>query len=307
MDLVESNMNINVFNNFGPYLFGIGLFLVILGVYHDDWFIKGITKMIEMKVNIEGWMKKMDMRNHEFLLERVELFYNLYDSVDVSKETKNISYIDKEWIGKIYKKKKGEEIEKSDTKGDIRLKITYRFDLEEYIMFVPYERKIQIELKDGIQTDMKIDFPVCTKQKLEDFRKDKITPYYPGKEGDKDYNFYSLYHMDCKYIKGVYMNGERLEDGMKYFDKIKTPYFDFGVTQHLPIKISWILKDMGVDMEDFKNLRVEFMNLYLDEEKMELKEQTFETDKVEDIFITDYMIRTMIKKNMVYERWIHFD
>jgi hypothetical protein len=48
------------------------------------------------------------------------------------------------------------------------------------------------------------------------------------------------------------------------------------------------------------------MNFYLDEEVMELKEQVFETDNMEDIFITDYMMGTMIKKNGIYERWIHF-
>ena len=290
---------------YGPYLFGVGLLLLILGVYQNNhWMVQIITKMIEMKVDMERMMKKMDMRDHSFQLERVELYYNLYDSVDVTKECRNISYIDKEWIGILYEKKKGEKIKEGEE--DIRIKIYYKYDLQEYILYVPYERKIQIESKDGIKTEMRIDFPICTKQKLDDFRKDIITPYYPGKENDKDYHFYSLYHMDCKYLKGIYVNGERVEDGMEYFEKIKTPYYDYGVTQHLPVKISWILKDMGVEIKEFKKIRVEFMNFYLDEEIMELKEQTFETDNMEDIFITDYMMRTMIKKNGIYERWIHF-
>ncbi len=290
---------------YGPYLFGVGLVLLILCVYQNNhWMIQIITKMIEMKVDMERMMKKMDIRDHSFQLERVELYYNLYDSVDVTKDCRNISYIDKELIGRLYEKKRREKIENGGE--DIRLKIYYKYDLQEYILYVPYERKIQIETKDGIKTDMRIDFPICTKQKLDDFRKDIITPYYPGKENDKDYYFYSLYNMDCKYLKGIYVNGERVEDGMEYFEKIKTPYYDYGVTQHLPVKISWILKDIGVEMSEFKKIRVEFMNFYLDEEIMELKEQAFETENMEDIFITDYMMCTMIKKNKIYERWIHF-
>ena len=55
-------------------------------------------------------------------------------------------------------------------------------------------------------------------------------------------------------------------------------------------------KYWSYDINKFKKIRVEFMNMYLDEEKMELMEQIYETEDMEDIFMTEYMIKKMIEQ-----------
>jgi hypothetical protein len=150
---------------------------------------------------------------------------------------------------------------------------------------------------DTIDNDYFIEYPPYTEKVLEDYRKDIIYPYYT-KLTSKSI-LYSLFMVDCKNILKVLINGRINNNLLNYIDKLKTPLNDFGLCFHCPIKLSWILVENNIKLDTFDSLRIEFMNPYFDEDKIELVEHYIELNKedLDSILISRKMENELIKKN----------
>ena len=80
---------------------------------------------------------------------------------------------------------------------------------------------------------------------------------------------------------------------------IKTPFNDFGILYNCPIKLKWILYENGIDIYSFSKFYLKFLNLYFDEEKMDLNNHfiEFNQDEIDNILISDRMKEILIQKN----------
>ncbi len=176
--------------------------------------------------------------------------------------------------------------------SDIRLKITYQWKDEEYILYYSYENPI-------FQKSITLQIPFITQETVQNYRKDIIQPLYSKDTGK--YSLYSLFMMDCHDIYQIFLNGKSISLH-SYFKKIAGPYHDFGLLMHLPVKLKWILEENEIEGE----LHVIFLNEYLDENMCELKKQEWKSKDVNDYFITEHMKDVMKKKNQEYEREFRF-
>ena len=121
-------------------------------------------------------------------------------------------------------------------------------------------------------------------------------------------SLYILFMMESRNIKEIRVDG-KLENLklLNYFNKLAGPYHDYGILQHFPVKIKWILMENNVENYMEKRFEVKYVNMYLDDDKCELMEHDFRTDNVEDYFITEHMKDVLIKKNREYGRIIKFN
>ena len=96
--------------------------------------------------------------------------------------------------------------------------------------------------------------------------------------------------MESKNILCVLLNGIENDNLLQYFDMIQTPFHDFGILYKNPVKLLWVLHENNIDLKNFDDLTINFLNVYFDEEKMDLVEHFIKLN------------RNDLKKNIISER-----
>ncbi len=236
-----------------------------------------IEIFVYIRVIIDYYINKVK-RNKDFIIKDVILYErdkkkrvtNYFRFNDVRGLNKNIF----DRISHYYGMENRENIER-------RLKFIFTIHDDEYIFY--YSNR-----------NVNIDYPMYSIKKISEYRDDIINPMFSKR--DEKTSFYSFFTIDCKNIKSVKINGCNLKGKEReYFEKIKTPFNDFGLIYMNAIKVEWILDDLNIDKDKFKKLEIEFLNPYFNEEKMDFEEQKFVSTNIEDILITEQM-RCVIDK-----------
>ena len=84
---------------------------------------------------------------------------------------------------------------------------------------------------------------------------------------------------------------------LDYINKIKTPFNDFGLLYHCPVKVKWILEENCISKNYFKNLYIKFFNMYFDDSILDLKEHYINIKNIDDFIISDRMYSELTTKN----------
>lgn len=253
-------------------------------IYYID---KLLNILLTLKIKYFNQLKNID---HDFKLQKVELYINLDLKTDVTNffYKNKINQINIELINNLFKK---EEIifEEND---DIRLKIYFKFLDKEYIIYFPYKRL----MNDNDSNEYYIPYPPFDKKIMEDFRHDIVLPYHNITLKKK--MLYSLFHIDSKDILTVEINKQNNEQLVNYFNKIKTPFLDYGLLYNVPVKLRWILLENNIDINEFKEFYFKFLNMYLCEEEYDLKEHhlLMGVEDLDNIFITERMKKILKEK-----------
>ena len=96
--------------------------------------------------------------------------------------------------------------------------------------------------------------------------------------------------MESRNILCVLLNGRENDDLLQYFDMIQTPFHDFGILYKNPVKLLWVLHENNIDLKNFDDLSINFLNVYFDDEKMDLVEHSIKLN------------RNNLKENIISER-----
>lgn len=196
--------------------------------------------------------------NNDFVLDDVLLYTDLtnyYKVTNYFKYTK-INIINNDTIEKILK-----EYNLNFYNENTRLKIFFTYKNIKYIIYFKYD----------ILNDYYISYPPYSEQILENYRNNIIKPSY-FKVNNKN-SFYMLFNIESKNILDIKINNELVDNKIiEYFNMIKTPFNDFGILYKCPVKLLWILSENYIEIEDFYDFYLKFLNLYLDEINMELRE-----------------------------------
>ncbi len=249
--------------------------------------------------------KYMPLANNEYNLHKVELYINLYEKKDVTIdfEFNEHKFLDvilfKHLISKYFPNIDLRNYNLSH-RENVRLKFTFDYNDKEYIFYYPLIHKMMIEN----EITGHIIYPMYNEKILEKARSDIVIPYYNENKGLKN-SLYGLFNIDCKHIQEVKINNKIADiKFMEYLEKIKTPFNDFGLSYHCPVKISWILIENGFNTNEIESFEIKFLKGYMDEETYEYKEHIFKTNNLNSYFITDYMFDIIKKKNEDYGRKI---
>ena len=252
-----------------------------------------LTSKIKFNNFLFNFYNKLNLKK-DFELKNVELYKNLTEKIDVNYYFKNnkIKIINDDLIRNIYVYYYKDFIDDKD----IRLKIYYIYNDKEYILYYSYHRLYNNYNKIKFE----IPYPPYTKDILENYRNDVIKPNYVI--STKTNLLYLLFNIESKDINTIilnnYMPSEYNYDKLKkYFNMIHGPLNDFGILYSCPIKISWILKENNINT--FDTLLIKFLNMYFDDEKLDLFEHKIKITKenIEQILISDRMKYILNEKN----------
>jgi len=207
---------------------------------------------------------------------------------------REINYIDIMTIKELYKINNLDVIE-LETENDIRLKISFSYLDRDYIIYFPYNRILPSNLTSDAYL---IPYPPYSEKLLGYYRNDIIIPTYIKHRGPK--YFYSLFSIESKDILEVEINGTINYDLENYIEMIQTPFNDFGILYHTPVKLKWILSENNINLETFRKFYLKFLNPHLDEETMELCDHVIElnNEQLNSIIISDIMKKILDIKNI---------
>jgi hypothetical protein len=85
--------------------------------------------------------------------------------------------------------------------------------------------------------------------------------------------------MESRNLLSVDINGIENNHLLNYFKKIQTPFCDFGILYNNPVKLSWVLMENNIHINEFESFYLKFLNLYFDEDLMDLKEHSIQLNK----------------------------
>lgn len=244
----------------------------------------------------------------DYKIYRAELFKDTNTKKNVTNDVNNIypNYLTKSMLKDLMKKYFPEvDLNQLNLKGrmDIRLKLYYDFKGEDYIFYYPLVNGLlfanNIEIKENIDCD--IHLPLVSVEKIEEYRKDIIMPFYGLNKGMR-HSLYGLFNIDCKHIKSFKVNGKDVnKQFMNYLERIRSPYCDYGILYNSPVKIKWMLMENDFN-EPIQSVEIMFLKGYMNENTFEYHEHIFKTDNINDYFVSDYMLEMLKKKNEFYAR-----
>lgn len=272
----------NIFIKIG---FGIA-YSYYLYIYRAFYLEKIIDDILIIKLKIENkYFKKSD-----FILQKVLLYTNLKDNIDVTKYFKtNVSNkITRSTIKELYEYKNIS----LEYNSDIRLKIFFLYKNIDYIIYFPYSKNINKESEEYY-----INYPPYSEKIIADYRNDIIPPFHT--DFIKKKFLYSLFSIESKNISTIMINNIDNIDLILYFEMVKTPFNDFGILYNVPIKLIWALYENNIDLENINTFELIFLNPYFDEDTCELKIHNMKLlgDKLNELIITDHMKDILRKKN----------
>ena len=247
-----------------------------------------LDKLILCKIYLKLLYNKYCINNN-FRLEDAYIYINAYESINIKlyfkNELKNINKIDEATFLKLLNKYVNEY------NDDIRLKLIYYYKDVKYIQYIPY--------KPFFKTDnYYIPYPPYNQEIEEKLFKGVVEPLFNNE--DNKLLLYTLFKIDCKNIYNIEINNKNFNYYFHdYFEMIKSPLNDYGILYNCPIKLKWILIENGIDIYKFDNIKIKFLNGYLDEQTFEFKDHQIEMSKydLEKIFISDRMKEILLLKN----------
>jgi len=272
----------NIFIKIG---FGIA-YSYYLYSYRTFYLEKIIDDILIIKLKIENkYFKKSD-----FILQKVLLYTNLKDNIDVTKYFKDNVYnkISRSTIKELYEYKNIP----LEYNSDIRLKIFFLYKNINYIIYFPYSKNINKESEEYY-----IPYPPYSDNIISQYRNDIIPPFHT--DIIKKKFLYSLFSIESKNIDTIMINNIDNIDLILYFESVKTPFNDFGILYNVPIKLIWALYENNIDLENINTFELIFLNLYFDEDTCELKVHNIKLlgNQLNELIITDHMKDILRKKN----------
>lgn len=230
--------------------------------------------------------------NPDFILESAILYSTLVKNQNITNyfKNKNLTKIDKYILLECFH---DNNIDTSNLDNNVRLKLIFFYKDNKYILYYGGVKVLNTEIDC-------IPYPPYNEEILNTYRKDIILPYYT-KESNKNL-LYSLFNIDSKDILEIKIDNsqEKLDNNeiINYFKMIKTPFNDFGILYNCPIKLKWILYENNIDIYSFSKFYLKFLNLYFDEEKMDLIEHfiEFNQNEVDSVLISNRMKDILIQK-----------
>ena len=209
----------------------------------------------------------------EYQLLNAHLYTDLSQNYNITSFFNIIDKIDKKLFTLIY-----EDFNiKFEDNENIRIKLNFIFCNKEYILYIPYN------LKNDIQ------YPPYTNEIMDKFKNNIVNPIH--KSYNKKYPLYTFLTMnfrdidECKIYYNDHSNIGHI-DIKEYIKKIDTPFNDMGILYDCSIPISWICNDNYVSTDNFKKIYLKYSNYYFNEEKMELEENIYESNHLNNIFIS---------------------
>jgi len=156
----------------------------------------------------------------------------------------------------------------------IRIKLNFIFCNKEYILYIPYN------LKNDIQ------YPPYTNEIMDKFKNNIVIPIH--ETYNKKYPLYTFLTINFKDIDEckIYYNDNSYTDITDYIKKIATPFNDIGILYDCSIPVSWICNDNYINTENFTKICLKYSNYYFNEEKIELEENIYESNDLNNIFIS---------------------
>ena len=256
--------------------------LYVYYIYNNRFYYLNLT--LDYILNFKLYIQKIFKNDYyeKFSIDGIYLYTDLENNIEVTKYFKKnyIKYIDKDLIKNLY----SENMISIDDNKHIRLKILYRFNGNNYIMYFPYSN-----------TDY-IPYPPYSNEIMESFRNDLIIPTHT--QVYKKKYIYPTFSTECKDIHNIKLNGIEEESLLNYFNKIKGPFNDFGILYNTPILLRWILSENNYDIDKFESLYINFLSVYFDESDFELKQHYIEMNKemLDNIIISKRIENILIQK-----------
>ena len=242
-------------------------------------FFELVDLLIFAKIKTQSFIKSFYYNPNEYKLNKALLYTNLEENIDVTnyfKQNKHrIKKINRETFLNIYDRY---DI-LMDYDKDIRLKLFFSYNGSDYIIYVSLQNIL----------DNYIPYPPYSEEILKNYRSDLIEPLFMKPRNKK--MFYSLFNMEAKDILYVKIDDYENKELLAYFEKLKTPFNDFGILYGCKIKLDWILAENGIS--DYNSFCLKFLNMYFDEEEFDLKEHIIELQK-------DDVDKYIISKRMKY-------
>jgi hypothetical protein len=251
-------------------------------IYNNRFYYLNLT--LDYILNFKLYIQKIfkNDNNDKFSIGTVLLYTDLENNIEITEYFKknNIKYIDKNLIKNLY----SEYMINMDDNIHIRLKIFYRFNDNNYIMYFPYTNSDYIP------------YPPYSNEIMESFRNDLIIPTYTYVNKKK--YIYPVFSTECKDIHHVKLNDNEEESLLNYFNKIKGPFNDFGILYNTPVLLRWILSENKYNIEQFQSLYIKFLSVYFDETDFELKEHYIEMNKemLDNILISKRIDNILLEK-----------
>lgn len=245
------------------------LYLINLYNNYDIYLLNILDIVLNIKIKCTELIKYLTSDNKDFILLKAELYHDLYQSNDVTKEFMSIikDRVDRNFIIKLYSLIHKEFV----FNDDIRLKIYFRYNGIEYIQYFPYNN------------DNYIQYPLYSEDIIQKYRSDNVYPNYINKNTNNGV-FYSMFSMESKDIESIVINDNTFNKDSEiyqYFKKIQTPFYDMGILNNCSIKLLWVLTENNIDLNTFKKFQLKYLNMYFDEEKMDLLEHKITFDKAD--------------------------
>jgi hypothetical protein len=243
-------------------------------------FFEFVDLLICAKIKTQTYIKSFYYNPNEYKLTKALLYIDLENNIDVTnyfKQNKDkIKKITRNTFLNIYH---DECCMSMDYNKDIRLKIFFSYNGADYIIYISFQN-----ILDGY-----IPYPPYSENILKNYRSDIIEPLFNIPTNKK--MFYSLFNIEAKDILYVKINNKDSKELLTYFNKLKTPFNDFGILYGCKIKLKWVLAENGIF--DYNDFCLKFLNMYFDEEEFDLKEHIIEFEK-------DDLDKYIISKRMRY-------
>ena len=267
---------------------------------------KVIEKALDMYASIVVYSKdKLKyIKNNDFANNYVKM---IYYNVNVRKE-RSVKFLfdsitDNDFIINV-----GEIIQQDDELNKqrsiiffkkVRFLFNYQFESKEYLQYISRDNFFQ--LKKGEEIIKYINtYPLLNKQKLDDFRNNKITSYFENSDENVSESFYVLLNSDLKDIESVKLYNKETEeyevdvDGKlkSLFTQLKGPFNDWGLLSLNVIKNKWIYEDFNIDK---KYKIIVKQGLYLNSE-YDLESDVIEIEYNDDFVKLPTIYKLFIKK-----------
>jgi hypothetical protein len=251
-----------------------------------------IDDILIIKIKLYNIIYNKYFKKDDFILQKVLLYSNLKDNIDVTKYFKTNVYdkISRSTIKELYDHKNIH----LEYNSDIRLKIFFSYKDNNYIIYFPYVKNINKDFEEYY-----IPYPPYSDKIIAHYRSDIIIPYHT--EFVKKKILYSLFSIESKNIGSIKINDLDDNNLAPYFEMVKTPFNDYGILYNVPIKLIWALYENNIDLENINTFELTFLNPYFDESSNDLKVHNIQLlgAQLNDLIISDHMKDILDKKIMI--------